>query len=56
MNPVDESASMQIIADWPMMEVGGNDGAVYITSSRAESGAAKPVSLEIHEIESIRNK
>ncbi len=68
MNPVDKKVSTQIIVDRPMVEVCGNDGAVYTTSGRgkkgevsdvkalAEGGAAKRVSLEIHEPKSIWNE
>ena len=68
MKPVDGKVSMQVIVDRPMIEICGNDGAVYITSSRAkrgdvpavtafaEGGAAKLLSLEAHELNSIWKK
>jgi len=68
MAPVDGKVSMQVIVDRPMIEVCGNGGAVYITSSRgkkgnvsaikafADGGAAKLISLEVHELKSIWKK
>jgi fructan beta-fructosidase len=65
MAPVAGKVSMHVIVDRPMIEICGNDGAVYITSSRgkrgdvsavkafADGGAANLVSMEIHELESI---
>ncbi len=68
MAPVDGKVSMRVIVDRPMIEICGNDGAVYITSSRgkrgdvsaikafANGGPAKLVSLEVHELKSIWEK
>ena len=68
MAPVDGKVSMQVIVDRPMIEICGNDGAVYITSGRgkrgdvsaikafADGGNAKLVSMEIHELNSIWKK
>ena len=68
MAPVDGKVTMQVIVDRPMIEICGNDGAVYITSSRpkrgdvsavkafADGGKATLLSIEIHELESIWRK
>jgi len=68
MKPVEGTVSMQVIVDRPMIEICGNDGAVYITSGRgkrgdvsavtafAEGGAAKLLGLEVHELNSIWRK
>lgn len=68
MAPVDGKVCMQVIVDRPMIEICGNDGAVYITSGRgkrgdvsdvkafADGGKAKLVSMEIHELNSIWKK
>jgi sucrose-6-phosphate hydrolase SacC (GH32 family) len=68
MKPVDGKVSMQVIVDRPMIEICGNDGAVYITKSRksrgdvpvvtafANGGPARLVKLEVHELESIWKK
>ena len=65
MTPVDGKVAMQVIVDRPMIEICGNDGAVYITSRRgklgdvsavkafANGGPARLISLEVHELESI---
>jgi fructan beta-fructosidase len=65
MAPVDGKVTMQVIVDRPMIEICGNDGAVYITSSRpkcgdvsavkafADGGKATLLGIEIHELESI---
>ncbi len=61
----DGKVSMQVLVDRPMIEICGNDGAVYITSDRrrrgvvesitafAEGGPATLVALEVHELKSI---
>jgi len=68
MRPVDGRVSMQVIVDRPMIEVCGNDGAVYITSGRgkrgeveaitafADGGKARLIRLEAFELESIWKK
>jgi fructan beta-fructosidase len=68
MAPVDGKVTMQVIVDRPMIEICGNDGAVYITSSRpkrgdvsavkafADGGKATLLGIEIHELESIWRK
>ena len=68
MAPVDGKVAMQIIVDRPMIEICGNDGAVYITSGRgkrgdvsavkafAEGGKARLVRLDVFELESIWKK
>ena len=68
MNPVDGIVSMQVIVDRPMVEICGNDGAVYITQSRkergdvsavkafAKGGPARLIKLEVHELKSIWKK
>jgi fructan beta-fructosidase len=68
MAPVDGKVCIQAIVDRPMIEVCGNDGAVYITSGRgkrgdvsdikafADGGAAKLVGMEVHELDSIWKK
>jgi len=68
MKPVDGKISIQILADRPMMEICGNDGAVYITMNRrkrgkvssikafANGGQGQLISLKIHELKSIWNK
>jgi len=68
MQPVDGKVSMQVIVDRPMIEVCGNDGAVYITSGRpkrggvatitafADGGKARLVRLEAYELQSIWKK
>jgi len=68
MKPVDGKVSMQVIVDRPMIEICGNDGAVYITSGRgkrgdvsavkafANGGTAKLLALEVHELNSIWRK
>jgi len=65
MAPVDGKVSMQVIVDRPMIEICGNDGAVYITSGRgkrgdvsaikafAEGGKARLINLEVNELDSI---
>jgi len=68
MSPVDGKVSMQVIVDRPMIEICGNDGAVYITSRRekrgdissvealAKGGPARLIAMEIHELKSIWKK
>ncbi len=68
MTPVDGKVSMQVLVDRPMIEICGNDGAIYITSGRrrrgevssvkafAHGGEAKLVFLEVHELKSIWKK
>jgi len=68
MNPGDGKVSMQVIVDRPMIEICGNDGAVYITNSRrkrgdvsavrafAKGGPARLIKLEVHELQSIWKK
>lgn len=65
MKPVDGKVSIQVILDRPMMEICGNDGAVYITTSRkhlgdvsavkafANGGSAQLIRLEVHALKSI---
>lgn len=65
MKPVDGKVSMRVIVDRSMIEIGGNDGAVCITSGRnkrgdvsaikafTEGGKARLLGLEVHELESI---
>jgi fructan beta-fructosidase len=68
MTPVDGKVSMQVLLDRPMIEICGNDGAVYITSGRgkrggvesitafADGGPATLVALDVHELKSIWKK
>ena len=68
MDPVDGKVSMQVIVDRPMIEVCGNDGAVYITAGRpkrgnvsaiqafADGGKAALVRLVAYELDSIWKK
>ena len=65
MKPVAGKVTMQVIVDRPMIEICGNDGAVYITSGRGkrgdvsaikafgEGGSAKLLDLKVHELNSI---
>jgi fructan beta-fructosidase len=65
MKPVDGKVTVQVIVDRPMIEICGNDGAVYITSARgkrgdvsainafSEGGPAKLLDLKVHELDSI---
>ena len=64
MKPVNGKVTIRVLVDRPMMEIVGNQGRVYITKSRqpsevssikafANGGAAKLISLEIHELDSI---
>ena len=67
MTPVDGKVSLQVLADRPMLEVCGNDGAVYLTSGRrqqggvssvtafASGGPARLIAFEVHELKSIWN-
>ena len=60
--------SMQVLLDRPMIEICGNDGAIYITDDRgkrgevasvtafANGGPAKLIALEVHELKSIWKK
>ena len=68
MTSVDGKVSMQVLLDRPMIEICGNDGAVYITADRrrrggvdsitafADGGPAKLVALDVHELKSILTK
>ncbi|MHC4506648.1 MAG: GH32 C-terminal domain-containing protein, partial [Planctomycetota bacterium] len=68
MEPVAGKVTMQVLLDRPMMEVCGNEGAVFITSGRGKRGAvsavkafvdggeASLVNLEVYELESIWGK
>lgn len=65
MTAADGKVSMQVLLDRPMIEICGNDGAVYITGRRrkrgevesitafADGGPTRLVSLEVHELKSI---
>lgn len=66
MKPLDGKVTMQVFVDRPMMEICGNEGAVYITSARkagnkrlkeitafANGGPAHLLSMEVHELKSI---
>jgi fructan beta-fructosidase len=68
MTSVDGKVSMQVLVDRPMIEICGNDGAVYITSDRrkrgevssvtafADGGPANLIAFEVHELKSIWKK
>jgi fructan beta-fructosidase len=68
MTVTDGRVSMQVLLDRPMIEICGNDGAVYITGERGKWGAVEAVSafanggpatltsLEVHELKSIWRK
>jgi len=68
MTAVDGKISMHVLLDRPMIEICGNDGAVYITSGRGKRGEVSSVSafadggpatlnlLEVHELKSIWKK
>jgi len=68
MTPVDGKVSMQVLLDRPMIEICGNDGAVYITGGRGKRGAVSSViafadggpatlnSLDVHELKAIWKK
>jgi alpha-L-fucosidase 2 len=65
MTPVAGKVSMQVLIDRPMLEICGNNGAIYITSARrqrgevatvtafADGGPARLIALEVHELKSI---
>lgn len=65
MAPVDGRVTMQILLDRPLIEICGNDGAVYITDGRGKRGEVGTVEafagggpatltlLEVHELKSI---
>jgi fructan beta-fructosidase len=65
LEPVDGRISIQVLADRPMLEICGNQGAVFITSKRssndkaspisvvAEGDGAKLLSLDVYELDSI---
>lgn len=65
MKPQKGQVSMQVLVDRPLIEIAGNDGAVFITSPRASKGnidtikaftegqGAKLISLEVYELKSI---
>lgn len=65
MASVDSQIKLRILIDRPIMEICGNDGAVFITSERsnkenirsikafADGGAARLVQFEVYEMESI---
>ena len=70
LKPIDGKVSIRILVDRPMLEIIGNDGRVYITRKRANSGpadipvikafaegdSAKLVKLEVNELKSIWKK
>jgi fructan beta-fructosidase len=68
MTPVDGKVTLQVLLDRPMIEICGNDGAIYITGDRrmrgevdsvtafATGGPATLVTLEVHELKSIWKK
>ena len=65
MTPINGEITVQILIDRPMMEIIGNNGRVFLTTSRqqrgkvsiisvfAEGGQARLVSLEANELRSI---
>jgi len=68
MKPMNGRVAMQILVDRPMIEICGNNGAVFITTGRERKGkvatvkafadgdGAKLISLEVYELESIWKK
>lgn len=68
MTPIDGKVSLQVLVDRPMIEICGNNGAVYITTDGgkrsavasvtafANGGPAKLTALEVHELKSIWKK
>jgi sucrose-6-phosphate hydrolase SacC (GH32 family) len=68
MTAVGGKVSIQVLVDRPMIEICGNDGAIYITSDRrkpgevssitafADGGPARLVAFEVHELKSIWKK
>ncbi|NQU24093.1 MAG: glycoside hydrolase family 32 protein, partial [Candidatus Nealsonbacteria bacterium] len=68
MTPVNGKVIIRVLVDRPMLEIIGNDGRVYITTTRpargdvkkvravAAGGQAKLLNLEVNELESIWKK
>lgn len=68
MKPINGTISIQVLVDRPMIEICGNEGAVYITSGRkhlgdvqaikafAEGHGASLIKLDVYELESIWKK
>jgi len=68
MTPVNGKISIRVLVDRPMLEIIGNDGRVYITTTRpargdvntvkafADGGKAKLLGLEVNELKSIWKK
>jgi len=68
LKPVDGKVTIRVLVDRPMLEIIGNDGRVYITTTRpargdvntvkafADGGKAKLLSLEVNELKSIWKK
>ncbi|MGF1581301.1 MAG: GH32 C-terminal domain-containing protein [Gemmataceae bacterium] len=65
LNPVDGKVMIQVLVDRPMLEICGNKGRVFLTTSRQEKGnvenvkafatdgEARLLNLEVYELKSI---